>query len=186
MAEHMNVMLAADTALTSTEREVILSRFDRTQTGALVADVLAMLHDNNDSAELVQQIADRYADRVPEPGLLAVATRIANQLDYAALSMQPWETLEPLIARIRPLIGLSYEDMRDERAKRDKLEALELLGFEDADDGEAPHHIWHHAFGSIDHRAVSLGTVVQQAFNEGRMAGRNELRAELHALLKPE
>jgi len=151
---------------------------------------------------------------VPEAFLLGLVVKLLLGI-HGRAELVTWEVVRAMIERVRPLLHMNRWELAEEWGKRDpqatqrtveaeaaladrlaerdaleqkrgKLAKLEPLGFEDADDGEAPHHIWHHAFGSIDHRAVTLETVVQQAFNEGRMAGRNELRAELHALLKPE
>jgi hypothetical protein len=181
--QHTALVLAAETALTSAERATFLSRFDRSQAGASVADVLDTLHSNDSNIELVEQLAERHGNQVPEPGLLAVAIQIANQLDYQGLFMRPWETLEPLIERIRPLLGLPSWELRIEREKRDKLELLAPLGFEDYDDGEQPGAIWHPLIGNINYGSVRLDNVIDLAFKAGQQQGMSELRAKFRALL---
>lgn len=55
-----------------------------------------------------------------------------------------------MVSRIRPLIGMTFEEVRAERTKRDALGVLGALGFEDADDGEHPNDIFHPLIGQID------------------------------------
>jgi hypothetical protein len=184
-----NLHLAAETALTSVERARFLEHFDLTQTGPSVAAVLDVLaQDGRDSNQvIVEAIYDHHHRKVSEPGLLAIATRLAVHLDPQVsethMLEKTWEVAASLVKRIRPLLGLSDSDMHAERAKRDKLELLAPLGFEDFEDDESPDMIWHKLIGAFDHRKVSLENIVSVAYYAGKNEGMEELRAKFRTLL---
>jgi hypothetical protein len=180
---HSILLTAAETAMTRAQRQQFLDRFPQ-QRGAQVADILDILLDTDSNVEVIEQIAEQFGSRVPEPGLLAVAVQIANAIDYQALFMRPWETLEPLIERIRPLLtGYTAMELIYVRGKRDALEVLAPLGFVDFEDDECLQAIYHPRLGNMNYSGVRLDNVIELAFDIGHQHGMSDLRNQFRALM---
>jgi hypothetical protein len=178
--DRTQLYLAADAILTSVERARFLKRFSL-QDGAQVADILDQLDNTDSDLPVIETMYENHRQDVPEPGLLSAATYLC--LYTTDVHSVTWDAVSAMVERIRPLLGLSDDELRSERAKRAKLELLAPLGFVDANDGEFPDDIYHALIGSFDHRKVSLENIVSVAFHAGKAAGADELRAKLRALL---
>lgn len=166
MTDRTSLYLAAETALTSAERAAFLRGFPHME-GASVADILGKMESNEHELGIVMPLAERYGAQVPEPELLTVAVRLGIRLHRSAILAQPWELTRALVERIRPLLGLTYDEFQSERAKRDKLELLAPLGFTDANDKDAPYNLYHPLIGHYDCREVDLSNVMQLAYSAG-------------------
>jgi hypothetical protein len=194
-AQPSNLALLAEAVLTEEKAELVLCHyvhFGPGQSATVAMLMTALLASDANSTELAA-MAERYRAEVPEPGLLEVATHILiglgrlpgpdERIARPHVERATKQHLNKLVNQMRPLLGLSDDDLRSEGAKRRKLEVLGPLGFTDARAEDGRDLIHHPIIGNIDHHSITLRTVVDWAFRIGNAHGRDSLRNSLRELL---